>query len=57
MYLLILIVLTGPGTMAPPVVLQMDSESECVEALPVAIQVAAPRPFVAVCVRVESGGV
>ena len=55
MWLLIVILLTGPGTMSEPFVAGMRTEAECLKALPVATEVAQKQTgpgFVAVCVKV-----
>jgi hypothetical protein len=56
MYLLIVILLTGPGTMSEPFVSATKTEAECLKALPLAVEVAEKAKsmaYIAVCVRAQ----
>lgn len=56
MWLLIVISLTGAGTMSEPFVAGMRTEAECLKALPVAMEVAQKQTgpgYVAICVAVQ----
>ena len=55
MWLLIVIVLTGPGTMLEPHISSSKTEAECLKALPLATEVAGKHGvgYVAACVKVE----
>jgi len=60
MYLLIVILLTGPGTMSEPFVSASKTEAECLRALPLAVEVAQQAKgvgYVALCVAVSRQGV
>ena len=60
MWLLIVICLTGPGTMSEPFVSASKTEAECLHALLVDTEVAqkhGSQGYVALCVRVERVGV
>ena len=56
MYLLIVILLTGPGTMSEPFVSASKTEAECLKALPIAteaVQALKGAGWVAICVPVQ----
>jgi hypothetical protein len=60
MYLLIVILLTGPGTMSEPFVSATATEADCLRALPLAVEVAEKAKgiaYVAICVPVQRAGV